>query len=358
MRLNKLAKKIFAAGLAVSLMMANAGVSFAADYQTVTGGTVTAKKTMTIEADAKVPAVTYTYKVTALDNAASQSGTVEDVTISFSNADTITDGKVVKDINLNFGAVTYKEPGVYSYEIEETQSAPAPTGLVNNNSTKRYARVYVVDDSTDTAKKLKVQIVALLTEEDKDLTDDEITDAKKTAGFDCEYKTFPLTFRKEVTGNQASRDKYFEFTVKLNNVADGTKYTVDITNAEASPVANSATTYSSMANPTELTATANGVEQTFYLQHGQEITIKGIGNGTGYTVTEKAEDYTSSTALAKEGFTDATEGTVSKEIKTGYLNTKNGVIPTGVILDSAPFILIIGLAAAALIFTAARKRVR
>ena len=41
MRLNKLAKKIFAAGLAVSLMMANAGVSFAEQsfkYDPISGG--------------------------------------------------------------------------------------------------------------------------------------------------------------------------------------------------------------------------------------------------------------------------------------------------------------------------------
>ena len=42
--------------------------------------------------------------------------------------------------------------------------------------------------------------------------------------------TSPKTPRvqKEVVGNQASRDKYFEFTLKLENVGNETRFTVSI----------------------------------------------------------------------------------------------------------------------------------
>lgn len=50
----------------------------------------------------------------------------------------------------------------------------------------------------------------------------------KTDGFTNEYKSKDLVFKKEVVGNQASRDKYFEFTLKLENVGNENTFTVSI----------------------------------------------------------------------------------------------------------------------------------
>ena len=39
---------------------------------------------------------------------------------------------------------------------------------------------------------------------------------KKSQGFTNSFDTSDLTLRKQVTGNQASRDKYFEFTLNID----------------------------------------------------------------------------------------------------------------------------------------------
>ena len=69
--------------------------------------------------------------------------------------------------------------------------------------------------------------------------------------------------------------------------------------------------------------------------------IQGVAKDSKYKVTENAEDYKSTPADAidnTEGRGDATSGTVaSQNIRTGYLNTRDGVIPTGVIMTVAPF---------------------
>ena len=68
-----------------------------------------------------------------------------------------------------------------------------------------------------------------------------IYDTTKDKGFTNEYATQDLTFSKTVTGNQGSREKYFQFTVKISNAVAGTKYDVDLTNAVASAPENLAT---------------------------------------------------------------------------------------------------------------------
>ena len=89
---------------------------------------------------------------------------------------------------------------------------------------------------------------------------------------------------------------------------------------------------------TQLTVGADGkVTQKFYLQHGQYITIQGIAKDSTYTVTENKEDYKSEAAVV-EGYKDPTTGTVvSTDLNTSYLNTREGTIPTGVIMTVAPF---------------------
>ena len=50
-----------------------------------------------------------------------------------------------------------------------------------------------------------------------------IYDTTKDKGFTNEYATQDLTFSKTVTGNQGSREKYSQFTVKISNAVAGTK---------------------------------------------------------------------------------------------------------------------------------------
>lgn len=182
----------------------------------------------------------------------------------------------------------------------------------------------------------------------------EVASATKSVGFKNTYSTHDLTFNKTVEGNQGSKDKYFKFTVDISNAVAGTKYDVDLTNADASVPStnlNSATdsSYAGNNNPTTITVGTEGtITQDFYLQHGQSITIKGIADGTAYTITEAQEDYTPSAVVTgdDEGITNSDNSVADTALKAdtdvAFTNNRKGVIPTGILVSIAP-VAIIGL---------------
>ena len=137
----------------------------------------------------------------------------------------------------------------------------------------------------------------------------------------------------------------------------GTVYTVDLSNADKSIGANpnAATTVitNDVTQPASLTADNNGtVTQTFYLQHDQEITIQGLAQGTKYEVKENAEDYKPTTP------SNASGTIASADVTAAFTNTRDGVIPTGVLLTVAPFAAIMAVGAVGIIVMVGKKRKR
>ncbi len=306
-----------------------------------------------------------------------------------------------KEMALDFSAVVFPEPGVYRYYITETGSNP---GVVNDTNNVRTLDVYVEDALTE-AKKLKITgyvlyVDALTTGPSNDINaatdtvDDtvkledgttskrtngkEVNGAKKSVGFQNSYPSTGITFGKEVTGNQGSRDKYFEFKLEITNAAEGTVFDVNYTYADPSIAANPnpATTCITAAvdQPATLTAgTDKKAEGTFYLQDGQYITVYGLVEGMHYKVTEVKEDYTQTAGITKanssfkkkstdtefSALPDDTEGDVAKvDIYTGYTNSKSGVIPTGVIVSAAGLLVVGVIAIIGFVFFGTRSKRR
>ena len=271
--------------------------------------------------------------------------TLQDGNTLVKNYDNTTEKYAKKTATLDFSDCRFTEPGIYRYVLTESGTNQAVT---NDADATRIIDVYVYDNSDDNGKKLSIQGYVLHSNTD-DAPDISMGDsngsggsytATKSQGFTNEYDTSDLTFRKEVSGNQASHDKYFKFTVTITEAEPGTVYDVDITGADATSGTNAATIAANAGktNPQELTVGEDGtVTQDFYLQHGQEIKIQGIAKNTEYNVTENSEDY-KSTGAAVNGYKDAVSGTVvSTDLKTSYLNTREGIIPTGVAMAVAPF---------------------
>lgn len=276
--------------------------------------------------------------------------TAQDVNTLVKNYENTTEKYAKKTATLDFSKCQFTEPGVYRYIVTESGTNQA---ITNDADATRVVDVYVNDASTtDNDGKLikKLTIAGYVLHSNADDAPDVAAGenmgstgsyvATKSQGFTNEYDTSDLTFRKEVKGNQASHDKYFEFTVKITGAVKGTVYNVDTTNADATSGNNAATITANTgkANVTSLTVGEDGtVTQKFYLQHGQEVKIQGIAKDTKYDVTENTEDY-KSTPAGITNYTDAVNGTVaSTDLKTSYLNTRDGVIPTGVIMTVAPF---------------------
>lgn len=267
----------------------------------------------------------------------------------------------LKTATLDFSAVQFTEPGVYRYIITEDGTNQ---GITNDADLTRVLDVYVNDASADVdgtfTKKLTIAGYVLHSnvDDEPDVSAGEnfgstgaYTD-KKSQGFTNSYDTSDLTLRKQVTGNQASRDKYFEFTLNIAAAQPNTKYDVVIDDADATSKTNAATIEANAGktNVTSITTDDAGkATQKFYLQHGQQVTVQGLAKDTTYAVTENTEDYksTANTAAAPVVDTKAdteaapVDGTIaSTDLTTGFLNTRDGVIPTGVIMAVAPFAVV------------------
>lgn len=290
--------------------------------------------------------------------------------------DTTKQKYAMKTATLDFSAVQFTEPGVYRYVITESGTNQ---GITNDADLTRVLDVYVNDASAEVdgafTKKLTIAGYVLHSNENDEpdvAAGDDFGStgayvATKSQGFTNSYDTSDLTLRKQVTGNQASRDKYFEFTLNIDKAQPNTKYDVVIDDADATSKANAATidANAGQTNVTSITTDGTGkATQKFYLQHGQQVTVQGLAKDTTYAVTENTEDY-KSTANTKDtpvvdtkADTEAApvDGTiVSTDLTTGFLNTRDGVIPTGVIMAVAPFAVVTILGGAGVVTMVMKK---
>lgn len=389
MKFRKMRNTAFAltmtAGMILPGVTAFAAPATSFRYAPVAGTTASFDKYLVMDQEAEVPNVSFTYSITPgtaksynLDGKKFEIlagvgtptmagvGTTAANTIAFAPGDGSDDASnhsqadLVKNLDtsiskyakktavLDFSGCSYTEPGVYRYVVTESGENQAVT---NDADLTRVLDVYVIDDNGS----LKVQAYVLHANESDLLmgndngTQDIEASEMKPQGFTNVYDTSNLTLRKQVEGNQASHDKYFEFTLDIQNAQPGTVYDVLLSGADAVSGSNDATIAENegKVNPGSITVGADGtVQQKFYLQHGQQVTVQGIAKDTVYTVTENAEDYksTANTAAAPvvkicDGTESAdTTGTIaSADLTTGYLNERKGVIPTGVVMAVAPF---------------------
>lgn len=388
---------VFASALTMSMGMPALA---AGNYATIDGTkTTTFDKYLVMDKQAEVPNASFTYAVTAgkakaynVEDkkfeilAGVDAGKVKMAGVGSNTANTITYKQgdetvntanvLVKDYDnttekyakktatLDFSECKFTEPGIYRYIVTESGTNQ---GVTNDADATRVVDVYVNDASDNTGNKLTIKGYVLHSNAD-DAPDVSLGEnngsagsyvGTKSQGFTNSYDTSDLSIKKEVFGNQASRNKYFEFTVNITDAVPGTVYDVDLSGAEATTQSNAATITANegKTNPARLTVGKDGtVTQKFYLAHGQEIKIQGIAKDSKYKVTENAEDY-KSTAAGVTNYTDATNGTVASiDLKTSYLNTRDGVIPTGVIMAVAPFAAVTLLGGAGVVTMVMKKK--
>lgn len=328
-------------------------------------------------------------RFTAADGTVADDDAAADAAVSWGN-DTAGDEKYAqKTLTLDFSGVKFDEPGVYRYLITETesteQSFACDTGVTGAaDRLFRTLDVYVEDDGRDAADH-KLLVTGYV------LYSGKFTDAPKAAGgngnaaqksdsYTNSYTSYDLTFAKNVTGNQGSKDKYFAFTVTFEGAVPGTVYDISYADdgdaatkdgsadAEIQANPNSATTVISadVTQPAQLTADASGkAEGTFYLRHGQRIAVRGLAAGTKYTVAENKEDYTASyetddagdTAAEKQDRAQNSTG-IAQDTEITFTNERKGTIPTGIFLEiGAP--VAVGLATVGgIVFLSIRSKKR
>lgn len=376
-------------------------------YTPVQGSTASFDKYLVMDQEAQIPHVSFTYSITpgkaqtwdtenGLFEIYAGVGTPTMAGVGTDTANTIafapgdgsdsdaahSEADLVKNLDtsvskyakktgvIDFSGCTYTEPGVYRYIITESGTNQ---GVTNDADLTRVLDVYV----TDRDGQLKAEAYVLHANESDVLMGEEhgtedLEEAEmKPQGFTNVYETSNLTIRKEVAGNQASHDKYFEFTLEIRDAQPGTLLSVELSGADSVSEKNNATIQANQgkSNPSSLTVGEDGtLQQKFYLQHGQQITVQGLAKDTAYSVTENPEDYRSVASSAAKPVVAAavgskaadTEGVVEEtDLTTGYLNERKGIIPTGVVMTVTPFAAVTlfgGLGAASIVLKKKKEK--
>jgi len=263
----------------------------------------------------------------------------------------------VKTVNFDFSQVEFKEPGIYRYIVTMTSADQQAVDYdvqrgAQAAAKKRVLDVYVIDENgalkidSYVFHELEDQVPAGAQGGSASVSEQHARLADKSDGFVNLYATQYLEFGKQVTGNQGAKDKYFAFTLKITGAAPQTTYDAHLGLAEMTSRNTAATKpeYRDKQNPYEFTTDSSGAATlSFYLCSEQYVIISGLPRGCSYALSEDAEDYVSTEGISAEhawdktAHTDPVSGTVaSSDIRTGFTNTRNGIVPTGVMMSAAP----------------------
>lgn len=259
-------------------------------------------------------------------------------------------------VTVNFGSVSFTAPGIYRYTITET--TPTQDGITIEGNDTRTLDVYVEYKETSN-QELEVKYYVL-----HDDTGNPNT-ATKSNGFTNTYTTHDLTLEKQVTGNQGDRDKDFVFTVTITNAVVGTKYNVSSVTGSNITIIDGTGAYDSNAGT--LTATDGSVKFTCQLKHNETIVIRGLTAGTNYTIeeTEYTDDgyktsYKIDDGIVSEASSTGEQNMGDSDQKVTFTNNKEGTVPTGIILEIAPYIVLAAVVLAGLtaLFVTRKRRAR
>lgn len=395
-------RKLAAVVLSAATLMASSAVpAMAAAYTpALTGVDVTLHKYLVLDAEANVPNVTFEYGITQgtavngsttalqvnagydADRVVGTISAIADVTYTPADTPVATptpaeftapSGKqvIMKDITIPFSELEFKEPGVYRYILTETiGTAQGITYDTDGNGTglgvsgKRTIDIYIEDDGNGALVWAGVVVYQGEVTDAPLRNPDPTTDpASKRPFYINEYTTYDLTFDKVVAGNQGSKDEYFQFTVTIDNAVAGTVYNVVGTFDTTTSLTGINT--QQYTNPTSITVGANGsVSQVFWLQNNQNITIQGLATGSSYTIAEdfttvtnegysvtatydtttgldfKTEDGTANEAAIAISNGEVADSSLTSDAAVTFTNTKNGAVPTGVLVSATPVIIV------------------
>ena len=343
--------KLLALALIILLFCA-AGVlpASAATTYTAIGGSTTITKNLVVDSDANIPDITFAYTITRETPVAATASTIEilasDVTATignaaYTNSDTSstisglpsdadhsspTAGKkyAQKSVTVTFPAGSFTKPGVYRYIINETDGGKPG---VDYDTTPRYLDVFVVADPSTNA--LSVDSYVLRSSATTIGTDGAYTTdpGVKSGGYTNTITQYDFEFSKAITGNQGDKNQRFTFTLSITNAIPGV-YPV-----EAADVTGS---------PTSITVASDGTfSSTYDLTDGSSLKVLGLNQNAVCTVSEDAEDYTPTHVVGSgspvNGNNSGAITLADADHSVAFTNTRNGVIPTGILLTVAPF---------------------
>lgn len=348
-------KKLFAGVVAAAMMLTMAVPAFAkGPIESETGITsYTLNKSYQLIGEGQAPAADFNFTIanTSVTGSEKYKGKMDFPTPSITpsvhydaNKATPTGtGTGATDIVVDFlkdGALIYDSVGQYVYTIAETDPEKGLAG-VDYDQEKVSMKVTVVnDDRTD--KGLKISTISFTKAGDK-ISGKVDGNGNEEAAFINTYTANKLEVTKEVTG--ASGDKNYPFS-----------FAVTFTGPDGKTWDESALTFAENAKR----ATYANNAWNFTLTHGESISFANLPKGVTYSVVEKYLNTDNQITVNDIVYTARYEygtGTMDATAKTAtVINATAGFVDTGVILDNAPYILMLAVVAGGAMTLVIKKR--
>lgn len=317
----KLTRGLAAAAVSAAMMLGAAVPALAETTATYTDqGTVNITKSYELEGQGVSPEETFTVvqegNGTVTDSDATTAPALTNISkVTFAKGAA---GSEKKSQNFVVTLPTYDKVGIYTYNLKETAGDTA--GVTYRTDDIKLVVTVIEQNGL-------VRVAAVHCENEG---------GKKTSSFaDNKYSAGELDVKKTVNGNLGDKSKEFEFTVTFNAPADKS-WTRDIT------VEGGASDLK-----------WDGNTATFTLSDGDTAQFKNVPAGVTYTVDEA--DYSSKGYTTEGEVTKATAMT-AEGAKVTVTNTKKGTVDTGVLLNNAPYIAILGGAAVVTIYLVNKRR--
>ena len=285
---------------------------------------------------------TFGYTITPdSNNPGTATGIPQSFTIAFNN-DVPSSGYAQKGTNIDFNNATYTDPGDYKFTIRETSSTNTTTYPLSSDVWEVYVNIRNVMDYEDvpTGEYERSVIMKKVGETNKDNNMLFVGNAALTN----------ITINKEVRGNLAKTEEYFEVKV---NVGGTGSYKITGLDSEV--------TYkgSTVHNPTTMLA---GADEYIYIKDSQTATIGLNGNvnqipsGTTYRIVEENSDDYSTTINGTSGKDSGNKTTSLSGNSISIINTKEELVPTGVILKIVPYVIFVLVIISGFIFFVISKK--
>ena len=343
-------KKLFAGVVAAAMIATMSFPAFAARPTPNVGSdglvTITKKYTVTGSEEKKAPAETFTFTVTpgAKVNGAEKTVEKSEATTiptmaANSNEKTVAFTALTEDgtgtFTVDVANLNIKKPGMYYYTVTETPSNTARVDYAAKSMIMVITAGYA-DDGEDSSLSYWAAL------------HDSTNYNDKNSKFENTYTAGSLKVTKKVTGSLGDKDKKFNVDVTFTAPAGKTvKSTITYVNNGAESIAPDAWKLNTTTNQYEAKVTVE-------LAHKGSVQFNNIPKDVTYIVEE--QDY------SREEYTATYEGdksgTIANDVKSTTITNNKGDdnIDTGVILDNAPYILMLAVVAAGAMTLVIKKR--
>ena len=348
-------KKLFAGVVAAAMMLTMAVPAFAKGPITSDDGitSYTLNKSYQLIGEGQAPAADFNFTITNASVTGSEKykgvttfptpSMTPSVSYEANKATPAGNGTGAKDIVVDFlkeGKLIYDSVGQYVYTIAETVPETGLAGVDYDQKNVSMKVTVVNDDTTDGG--LKISTISF-TKNGEKISGKVEGNSNEEAAFINTYTANKLEVTKTVTGAAGDKNYPFSFAVTFNG-PDGKTWD------------ESALTFAEDAK----SATYANNTWNFTLTHGESISFANLPKGVTYSVVEKYLNTDNQITINDIKYTASYEngiGTMDANAKTAIVtNATEGFIDTGVILDNAPYMLMLAVVAGCAMTLVIKKR--